>query len=87
LIQSEIPVHNHNLMASQGDGNDTSPNAELPASGIGVSSFAVPVAGTVVNMDPRAAAPSGGSLPHNNMMPYLTVTFMIALQGVFPPRP
>jgi microcystin-dependent protein len=28
----------------------------------------------------------GGSLPHNNMMPYLTVTFIIALQGVFPPR-
>ena len=86
LIQSEIPVHNHNLMASQGDGNDTSPNAELPSSGIGVSSFAVPVAGTVVNMDPRAAAPAGGSLPHNNMMPYLTVTFIIAMQGVFPPR-
>jgi microcystin-dependent protein len=30
--------------------------------------------------------PAGGSLPHNNMMPYLGVLFCIALQGVFPPR-
>ena len=29
---------------------------------------------------------AGGSQPHNNMMPYLTVTFIIAMQGVFPPR-
>ena len=30
---------------------------------------------------------TGGSQPHNNLMPYLTLTFCIALQGVFPPRP
>jgi microcystin-dependent protein len=30
--------------------------------------------------------PAGGSQPHNNMQPYLTVNFNIALQGVFPPR-
>jgi microcystin-dependent protein len=29
---------------------------------------------------------AGGSLPHNNMMPFLVVTFIIALQGVFPAR-
>jgi len=85
LLNSEMPAHTHSLMASQSDGNDTSPNAELPAGGIGVSSFAA--AGAVVNMDFRASAPTGGGLPHNNMMPYLTVTFIIAMQGVFPPRP
>jgi microcystin-dependent protein len=37
-------------------------------------------------MAPEALAPAGGDLPHNNMMPYLTMYFIIALQGVFPPR-
>jgi microcystin-dependent protein len=35
----------------------------------------------------QALAPAGGSLPHNNMQPYLTLNFCIALQGVFPQRP
>jgi microcystin-dependent protein len=38
-------------------------------------------------MSPNALAIAGGSLPHNNMQPYLTFNFIIALQGVFPPRP
>jgi microcystin-dependent protein len=37
-------------------------------------------------MDPQATSAAGGSLPHNNMSPYLTMTFCIALQGIFPPR-
>ena len=35
----------------------------------------------------QALAPAGGSLPHNNLQPYVTFYFNIALQGVFPPRP
>jgi microcystin-dependent protein len=35
---------------------------------------------------PQALPPTGGDLPHNNMMQYLTLNFCIALQGVFPPR-
>jgi microcystin-dependent protein len=34
----------------------------------------------------QALAPAGGDQPHNNMQPYLTLSFCIALQGVFPPR-
>ena len=37
-------------------------------------------------LGPEALAPAGGDLPHNNMQPYLTLNFCIALQGVFPPR-
>jgi microcystin-dependent protein len=37
-------------------------------------------------MAPEALQPGGGGLPHNNLMPYLTLSFCIALQGVFPPR-
>jgi microcystin-dependent protein len=39
-----------------------------------------------VPMNPFAASVTGGNLPHNNMIPYLCLTFIIALQGVFPPR-
>jgi microcystin-dependent protein len=37
-------------------------------------------------MSAQAIAPAGSSFPHNNMMPYLTLNFCIALQGVYPPR-
>jgi microcystin-dependent protein len=37
-------------------------------------------------MSPFATAVTGGNLPHNNMPPYLGLTFIIAMQGVFPPR-
>ena len=40
----------------------------------------------VTNMSASLLAPAGGDQPHNNMMPYLTFYFCIALQGVFPPR-
>ena len=41
---------------------------------------------TLTQMSPQALGPAGGDNPHNNMQPYLTFNFNIALQGVFPPR-
>jgi microcystin-dependent protein len=38
-------------------------------------------------MSPNAVTFYGGGLPHNNMQPYLTLNFCIAMQGVFPARP
>jgi microcystin-dependent protein len=40
----------------------------------------------LVSMAPEALPPAGGDQPHNNLQPYLTFYFCIALQGVFPPR-
>jgi microcystin-dependent protein len=37
-------------------------------------------------MNPAMIGVAGGSLPHNNMQPYLTLNFCIALQGIYPPR-
>lgn len=45
-----------------------------------------PAGAATVSMAGQAIAPAGGNQPHNNMMPYLTFYFNIALQGVFPPR-
>jgi len=84
LLESEIPSHSHFLRASQADANSTRPAGELPATGIGIGQYAS--ANMMVMGADGALASSGGNAPHNNMQPYLTLNFCIALQGVFPPR-
>jgi microcystin-dependent protein len=85
LIETEIPSHNHNLVASQSDAISRVPTNRMPAGGVGVGAYA-PLANTTT-MAFNAASVAGGSLPHNNLMPTLAVNFCIALQGVFPQRP
>jgi microcystin-dependent protein len=66
-----------------GTGNIPTPKAAVLINQ-GNNTFAPP--NNITQFDPTALAPKGGSLPHNNMQPYLTLNFCIALQGVFPPR-
>src|SRR5438046_2698582 len=85
LLESEIPAHSHALNASKSDGTDRVPTGQLPANGIGgIVAYAVP--GALTQFAPNALTPAGGDQPHNNLQPYLTFYFNIALQGVFPPR-
>lgn len=85
LLQSEIPAHVHAIQASNQDATDQSPVGELYAGGTGgIAMYATP--GAVTQLSPNALQPAGGSQPHNNMQPYLTLNFNIALQGIFPPR-
>lgn len=84
LLQSEIPSHSHTLRASLDDAD-----LAIPTSGRSLakaSSNLYVAANPNTQMAPEALVPAGGNLPHNNMMPYLTLNFCIALQGVFPPR-
>ena len=85
LLQSEIPVHSHSISASQSDGGDRSPANERFAVGTGgIQMYAAP--GAVTQLAQQTWTPAGGNAPHNNMAPYLTLSFCIALQGIFPPR-
>jgi len=84
LLESEIPSHSHPMNASKSDGIDTNVPNELLAKGIGVGQYAP--AAALVPLADQAVTPAGGDQPHNNMMPYLTLYFNIALQGVYPPR-
>jgi microcystin-dependent protein len=86
LLQTEMPAHAHFMMAATdiADQNTPSPTRVLTISNNG-SAYA-PGNSPVTQMAPLALAVQGGSLPHQNMMPYLTLNFCIALQGVFPPR-
>ena len=83
LIQSEMPSHSHSLSASQGF-----PDGDRLIQATAVGAFAETIFGTPANttMSPNILPPAGGNQPHNNMQPYLGLYFIIAMQGVFPPR-
>jgi microcystin-dependent protein len=85
LLQSEIPAHTHTMRADILDIADTnagSPNASYALSS-GGTLYQAAANGALAD---TALTAAGGDQPHNNMQPYLTLNFCIALQGVFPPR-
>jgi microcystin-dependent protein len=88
LVVAEMPIHNHNLMAVGQLSTTGLPSAtsSLARSAGGSAYKAAPFTPTV-NMAFDGLPPAGGGQGHNNMMPYLTLNFCIALQGVFPQRP
>jgi microcystin-dependent protein len=86
LLVSEIPTHTHSLRASNQVGTDRTPQGEVLARSAGLNLYKA--SGTIVQLAaPQALTPYGNGLPHNNMQPYLTLNFCIALQGIFPARP
>jgi microcystin-dependent protein len=90
LINSEMATHTHTALAVDDSGTSTSPTnntwAQALKGRVGDNLYS---SGQQPNllMNPQTVQPTGGSQPHNNMPPYLTVTFIIALQGIFPQRP
>lgn len=84
LLESETPSHNHALRAVNQYADVTTPSPTLAlgeaASG---AAYADSANGALAA---ETLAPAGGDQPHNNLMPYLTFYFCIAMQGVFPPR-
>jgi len=93
LLSSEIPAHNHFFNADSANATTNNPSNGAFAAGVwnaGGNSGNVTMYTTLApdtQLSPNAIAPAGSSFPHNNMMPYLTLNFCIALQGVFPARP
>jgi microcystin-dependent protein len=85
LLQSEIPNHSHTLRAVASLADSPTPDNAAFSRVSGATPY-LPTGAATVAMSPFALAPSGGNLPHNNLQPYLTLSFCIALQGVFPPR-
>jgi microcystin-dependent protein len=86
LLESEIPAHAHQLRATNTPADVSSPTGDTAlARSTGAAAYH-PVDGSLVTMNPQTLGVAGGSLPHNNLMPYLVMNFCIALQGTFPPR-
>lgn len=91
LQQAELPAHSHTLLVRPVTGNLGPPEANsgsiakpAPTSSL---AFQADASGNLTTLHPAVIAPYGGDQPHNNMQPYLAMTFIIALQGVYPQRP
>jgi microcystin-dependent protein len=87
LLLSEIPVHTHTVNALTALSSTSTPASNMVLSR-SVNGPAYADAGSgFQTFAPETLPPAGGSIPHNNLQPYLTLNYIIALQGVFPPRP
>jgi microcystin-dependent protein len=82
LLAAELPSHSHTLSVSSQVGTQASPaGGYLSASAVRTVGYAA-TADTVLH----AGTVAGSATAHNNMQPYVVMNFIIALQGVFPPR-
>ncbi|WP_207429022.1 phage tail protein [Pedobacter sp. SYSU D00535] len=88
LLNSQMPAHNHLISASSVEGASPSPEGNYIASSIDPGGNPINAFATTPNttMNVATVSASGGSQPHANMQPYQCVTFIIALEGIFPPR-
>ena len=92
ITQAEMPAHNHILNATTSPATNDKPTKQtmlaspadiiFPQVNKKVNTYAAP--GSVVQLSPLTSGSVGGSQPHNNMMPFITVRYIIALQGIFP---
>jgi microcystin-dependent protein len=92
LLTTEMPLHNHFWNATTDRGTTTAASGNVTATGA-AGSPQQPTVGKIYSSNapnqtfaPTELSTTGSSLPHNNMQPYLTLNFCIAMQGVFPPR-
>jgi microcystin-dependent protein len=89
LISSQMPAHNHIVNANTAAGTGTEPTNSFIAGVADANSGGLfPAFESTANttLNPMAVGVAGGSQPHANMQPYQCVSFIIALQGVFPSR-
>jgi microcystin-dependent protein len=85
LSVAEIPAHTHPLGASAANGtSDAVAGGVMARSPAAIPQFE---ASADTMLAPSTVATTGDSQPHNNMQPYLTLTFIIALQGIYPQHP
>ena len=84
LLSQQMPAHTHVPNAESGGGNNTSPANNFWAASTRRDLTYTPT--PTGPMSPDAIRAAGNNQPHDNMQPYLAVSFIIALQGIFPPR-
>jgi microcystin-dependent protein len=82
LTTQQIPSHTHALLASQTSGTQINAGGNLTANSPIVKPYIN--IGPDGNMNPQAIGPVGGSQPHTNIQPYLCISFIISLFGIFP---
>lgn len=82
LTINQIPAHTHALLATTNPGSDPSPANCLPAESSAASLYQS--SAPSLPMAANAVGPVGGSMPHDNFQPYLCVSFIISMFGIYP---
>ncbi len=84
LSSPEMPAHTHAAVADSANGTTDAPQNMLPARNpAGIPAYG---SGTGALLAPSAIQVAGGSQPHNNMSPYLVISYCICLEGIYPSR-
>jgi microcystin-dependent protein len=83
LSIQQTPTHTHMINATNNAGNSNNAAGSVLAQGANVYGDGPPAAGNIA-LNAASVTAAGGSQPHSNMMPYLVMNFVIALQGIFP---
>ncbi len=86
LTADELPTHTHAFQVSTARAVERQPVGKYLAAGRGIAMYDVADAAKSTEMDPGMVKDAGDDATHDNLMPYLTVSYCIALQGIFPPR-
>jgi microcystin-dependent protein len=88
LLTSDMPQHTHTAQGDRDANNASavSPSGAIPVNAAPVLTFSDAASPQLGSMNPAMISVAGSSSAHNNLMPYLTLNFCIALQGIFPPR-
>jgi microcystin-dependent protein len=84
LTTQQIPTHNHALTASSDFGQNPQPQDAMFAQPTTGKMYTGAGQSPLVSLAATMLSPVGGSQPHENMQPYLCITFIISLFGVFP---
>jgi len=82
LTTQQIPVHTHAFVASTAAGTTTTATDNVLATSQSLRLYLQ--AAPDSQLPPNTISPAGGSQPHENLMPYLTVSFIISMFGIFP---
>jgi len=86
LLSTNVPAHSHTFQASSRPATSSSPSGNALAKTSDDAPIYAPFSEAHGQLNPAFLSSVGGSQPHNNLMPYLAMYWIIALQGVFPPR-
>ena len=84
LSVQQIPSHSHPMVVTADNGSAASPNNAVPGAGTSVTIFRPTPPPPAIAMDAGSVQAAGGSQPHDNMMPFICINYIISLFGIFP---
>lgn len=84
LTTAQIPSHSHSFLVSSSNGGVTNPSGSLLARNAATDGYSDDTSAGLVALNPNSISSTGGSQPHNNMAPFICVSFIISLYGIFP---